>query len=284
MRALFLAALVVLAGCTPSPNPQPQAPNPLILATTTSTQDSGLLDALLPLFEQQGGYQVKTVAVGTGAALVLGARGEADVVLAHAPEAERQWMAQGNGTERLLVMHNDFVIVGPPHDPARVAGETLALRAFRRIAEAGAPFLSRGDDSGTHQRERALWKEAQLEPTGQPWYVEAGGGMSQTLTIADQKAAYTLTDRSTWLARKAQLGLRLVLENDPPLFNLYHVMPVNPGKFPPGRINTAGGKAFADFLVSAQAQQAIATYGQDKYGQPLFFPDAGKREDEIAPL
>ena len=253
----------------------------LILATTTSTQDSGLLDVLVPLFEQQTGYRVKTVSVGTGAALVLGARGEADVVLVHAPDSEKQWMAQDNGTARLLVMHNDFVLVGPPEDPARVKGTSSAADAMKKVATAQAPFVSRGDNSGTQQAELALWKQAQLVPEGHPCYVESGTGMGQTLTIADQKRAYTLTDRATWLAWTGKIDLPVLVEGDKALFNVYHVMPVNPARFPSIKINTTGAKAFADFLLAPATQEVIGSFGRDRYGQQLFVPDAGKQDADV---
>jgi len=253
----------------------------VLLATTTSTRDSGLLDVLVPMFEHAAGYRVKTVSVGTGAALALGARGEADVVLVHAPESERHWMAEGHGTRRLLVMHNDYVLVGPPGDPARLSAAADAVAALRAIAEATAPFVSRGDQSGTHQLELALWQQALVQPAGQRWYVESGSGMGQTLTIADQRDAYTIADRATWLAFREKTRLMLLFEGDPALFNVYHVMPVNPAKLPRAAINAAGGEAFADFLVSAEAQRAIGEFGRDRYGQALFTPDAGKGEDEL---
>jgi len=300
MRERLVAAiglLVVMSGCAPSVAPTPTsppqaAPQPtpvprtgnngdIILATTTSTQDSGLLDVLVPLFQRQTGYQVKTVSVGTGAALALGARGEADVVLVHAPASEEQWMAQGNGTERLLVMHNDFVIVGPADDPARVKGETDALVALEKIADAKAPFVSRGDNSGTQQLELSLWQKDNITPRGQPWYIESGTGMGQTLTIADQRQAYTVSDRATWLSFTGRIQLPILVERDPVLLNVYHVMPVNPVKFPNVPINTAGGKAFADFIVAADTQKVIGEFGKDKYGQALFVPDAGKSEAEV---
>ncbi len=262
------ASPAALAGRSPA-NPE------LILATTTSTQDSGLLDVLVPLFEQATGYRVKTIAVGTGQALALGARGEADVVLVHAPDAELAWLAEGNGTERLLVMHNDFVVVGPPGDPAGVRGRPLA-QALRAIATAGAPFVSRADNSGTDQLEKKLWRDLGLDPRGAPWYIEAGVGMGQTLTIASERDAYTLTDRATYLARRGTLQLDLLIEGDPELLNVYHVMPVNPAKF--SRVNAEGGAAFARFMVSPEAQAVIAEFGVDRFGQPLFFPDAGQPE------
>ncbi len=253
----------------------------LILATTTSTQDSGLLDVLIPLFEHQTTYQVKTVAVGTGAALALGARGEADVVLVHAPASETQWMTQGNGTERLLVMHNDFVIIGPAADPAQINGEASALDALKKIAAAQAPFVSRGDNSGTQQLELSLWQQDTITPQGQSWYIESGTGMGQTLTMADQKQAYTISDRATWLAFTGKIQLPILVEHDPVLLNVYHVMPVNPARFPNVSINGAGGKAFADFMIAPATQQVIGDFGKDKFGQQLFVPDAGKAESAV---
>jgi tungstate transport system substrate-binding protein len=277
LLALPLLIALLLAACAPSSGNavhRPASDDAVILATTTSTQDSGLLDVLVPLFEQHSGYRVKTVSVGTGAALALGVRGEADVVLVHAPEGEREWMAQGYGTERRLVMHNDFAIVGPPDDPAGIKGLSRALEALRRIAASGAQFVSRGDSSGTHQLELQLWREAGLEPRAEPSYVESGTGMGQTLLIADQKAAYTISDRGTWLSRRSQISLPILVEGDPALFNFYHVMPVNPDKFPGVRINARGAQAFADFLLAPQTQEVIANFGKDRYGQPLFFPAA----------
>jgi tungstate transport system substrate-binding protein len=190
-------------------------------------------------------------------------------------------MAQGNGTERRLVMHNDFVIVGPPADPARLSGTPKAVDALKKLADAKAPFVSRGDNSGTHQLELQLWKQAGIEPKGQPWYIESGTGMGQTLTIADQRQAYTITDRATWLSRKDQLALPIAVEGDPALFNIYSVMPVNPQKFPNVKINTAGGKAFADFMLAPDTQRVIAEFGKDKFGEALFVPDAGKQEEQL---
>jgi tungstate transport system substrate-binding protein len=253
----------------------------LILATTTSTQDSGLLDVLVPLFTQQSGYQVKTVSVGTGAALALGGRAEVDVVLVHAPDSEKLWMAQGYGTERLLVMHNDFILIGPSDDPAGVKGMSSAVGAFKSLAAAQAPFVSRGDNSGTQQAELAIWKQAQVDPKGRPWYLESGTGMGQTLTITDQKRAYTLSDRATWLAWTGKIDLPIVVEGDRTLFNVYHVMPVNPAHFPSIKINVAGARAFADFLLAPATQEVIGSFGRDKYGQSLFVPDAGKQDSEV---
>jgi tungstate transport system substrate-binding protein len=250
----------------------------VILATTTSTQDSGLLDVLVPMFEKQTGYVVKTVSVGTGQALALGGRGEADVVLVHAPEAEKKYIAEGTLINRRLVMHNDFIIVGPPVDPANIRGLRRAIDAFKRIAEAKASFVSRGDNSGTNILEKKLWKQAAVEPKSE-WYLESGQGMGQTLGIASEKRAYTLTDRGTYVVFRKRVTLDVLVERDTPLLNIYSVMEVNPGRFP--KVSAAGGKAFADFMVSADAQALIKTFGVEKFGEPLFFPDAGKREEEV---
>jgi len=250
----------------------------VILSTTTSTQDSGLLDVLVPIFERRTGYTVKTVSVGTGQALALAARGEADVTLCHAPSLERQYLADGRMTNRRLVMYNDFLIVGPEADPARIAGERSVVAALRRIAGAGARFVSRGDKSGTHTLELALWKQAGVVPAA-PWYIESGQGMGATLGLADDRRAYTLTDRATRLAFGKRVALRIMVEGDRALLNIYSVMGVNPANGP--RVNAAGGKAFADFMVSPEVQQIIRTFGVDRYGQPLFVPIAGKREEDV---
>lgn len=250
----------------------------VILATTTSTQDSGLLDVVVPLFEKRTGYVVKTVPVGTGQALALGGRGEADVVLVHAPEAEKKYLVEGTLINRQLVMHNDFIIVGPKSDPARIRGLRKASDALRKIAETKAAFASRGDNSGTHQLERRLWKEGGLDPSGD-WYLQSGQGMGQTLAIASEKRAYTLTDRGTYLALKRRLTLDILVERDKSLLNIYSVMEVSSARFP--KVNAAGGKAFADFMVSAEIQAVIKTFGIEKFGEPLFFPDAAKNEEEI---
>jgi tungstate transport system substrate-binding protein len=250
----------------------------VILTTTTSTQDSGLLDVLVPMFEKQTGYSVKTISVGTGQALALGGRGEADVVLVHAPETEKKYLAEGTMVNRRLVMHNDFIIVGPAGDPARIRGIRKATDAFHRIAGAKATFVSRGDNSGTNILEKKLWRQAGIEPEGN-WYLQSGQGMGQTLGIAFEKLAYTLTDRGTYLALKKRVTLEILVERDKPLLNIYSVMEVNPSRFP--KVNASGGKAFADFMVSAEAQAIIKTFGVEKFGEPLFFPDAGKREEEL---
>jgi tungstate transport system substrate-binding protein len=249
------------------------APKTIILATTTSTQDSGLLDVLVPQFEKESGFQVKTISVGSGQALKMGEKGEADVLLVHSPDAEKKFMTDGFGVSRRLVMHNDFIIVGPAADPASIKGSGAA-DALKRIAQTGAIFASRGDNSGTHAKEKGLWKTAALTPDGQKWYQQTGLGMGQTLNVAAEKKGYTLTDRATFLALKKNLGLVVLVEGDSKLLNIYHVIEINPAKWP--RIHAIGGKAFADFIVSIKVQELIGRFGVDKYGAPLFFPDAGK--------
>ena len=270
---VILSVLVSLSACATQP-----AAKEIILATTTSTQDSGLLDVLIPIFEGQSGYTVKTVAVGTGQALKMGEDGNADVLLVHAPAAEKELMDGGFGAERLLVMHNDFVIVGPADDPAGIKGDVSAVEALVKIASAAAAFVSRGDDSGTHKAELALWKSGEIDPQGD-WYIESGQGMAATLKIAGEKAAYTLTDRATYLATREGLGLEILVEGDPVLLNVYHVITVNPEKWP--KVNNAGATAFAQFLIDGETQKVIGEFGVDKYGQPLFFPDADKTDADL---
>jgi len=250
----------------------------VILSTTTSTQDSGLLDVLVPMFERQTGYTVKAVSVGTGQALALAARGEADVALVHAPELEKKHVTNGRLSNRRLVMYNDFVVIGPEADPAKVRGEKNAAAALRRIAESASRFVSRGDRSGTHLLELALWKRAGITPAA-PWYIESGQGMGATLGVADDRRAYTITDRATLLAFGRRVALRIMVEGDRPLLNLYSVMEVNPGNGP--KVNAAGGKAFADFMLAAETQRVIARFGVDRYGQPLFVPIAGKKDEDF---
>ncbi|MBI2913383.1 MAG: substrate-binding domain-containing protein [Chloroflexi bacterium] len=247
--------------------------NELILATTTSTQDSGLLETLVAAFERQTGYHVKPIAVGSGQALRLGEEGEADVLLVHSPEAEEAFMAAGHGVDRRLVMHNDFVIVGPAADPADVSGLESASEAMAKIARAGSTFFSRGDESGTHAREKKLWADAGLAPFQQPWYKETGQGMGQTLFIANEKDGYALADRGTYLALKERLRLVVLLEGGAGLLNVYHVIVVNPDES--GKVNAEGARAFADFVTSSQGQEIIRTFGVEQYGEPLFYPDAG---------
>jgi len=250
----------------------------MILATTTSTQDSGLLDVLVPAFQDATGYVVKVVAVGSGEALKMGEQGNADVLLVHSPAAEKTFMDNGFGSERSLVMHNDFIIVGPEADPAGIKGTPTAVEAFQKIAAAQSPFITRGDDSGTNKMELSLWKNAGLTPEGD-WYQESGQGMGATLKIASEKAAYTLTDRATYLANKDTLALSILVEGDNALLNIYHVILVNAEKWP--KINIEGAKAFAAYLVSKESQDLIGKFGVEKFGQPLFTPDAGKSDADL---
>ncbi|OGK82131.1 MAG: tungsten ABC transporter substrate-binding protein [Candidatus Rokubacteria bacterium GWC2_70_16] len=252
----------------------------VILATTTSLQDSGLLDVLVPLFEKRSGHTVKSIAVGTGQALALASRGEADVVLAHAPALEKKYEAEGLLLRRRLVMANDFVLVGPEGDPAGIRGLASAIEAMKRIAAARARFVSRGDRSGTHALEIALWKEAGVEPRG-PWYIESGQGMAQTLGIARERGAYTLADRATHVALRQRVAPPVLVEGDRRLLNLYSVLEVSPGAGP--RVNAAGGRAFADFMLAPEAQAVIRAFGADRHGHPLFMPAAGKPEAEARP-
>ncbi len=270
-----LTILFVLTAWTPV---QAQEKN-IILATTTSTQDSGLLDVLIPIFEKKTGYFVKTIAVGSGQAMAMGQKGEADVLLVHSPAAEKKFVAEGYGVNRRLVMHNDFIIVGPAEDPARIKGSKTTSEAFKKIASAGALFLSRGDNSGTNAKEKDVWKTSGINPDGQKCYQQTGLGMGQTLNVASEKNGYTLADRGTYLATKKNLHLAILMEGDAILLNIYHVIEVNPAKWP--KVNVAGAKAFSDFMVSKETQGIIKIFGVDKFGAPLFFPDAGKKEEEL---
>jgi tungstate transport system substrate-binding protein len=251
----------------------------VILSTTTSTQDSGLLDVLIPIFEKNTSYFVKTIAVGSGQAMAMGQKGEADVLLVHSPAAEKKFVAEGYGINRRLIMHNDFIIVGVPADPAKIKGIKSASEAFKKMAASNGLFLSRGDNSGTHAKEKAIWKAAGIDPEKEKWYQQTGLGMGQTLNVAAEKKGYTLADRGTYLALKKNLGLDILVEGDAILLNIYHVIEVNPAKWP--KLNAAGGKAFADFMVSKETQAIIKTFGVEKFGSPLFFPDVGKKEEEL---
>ncbi|HEV3089448.1 MAG TPA: substrate-binding domain-containing protein [Candidatus Elarobacter sp.] len=270
-KALGLALAVVFAG-TLMPG-RGLAATAVVLATTTSTQDTGLLDVLVPAFEQASGYRVKTIAVGSGAALAMGERGDADVLLVHSPAAEEAYMAKGRGLSRTLVMHNSFIVVGPASDPAHVKGMPTAQDAFAAIARAQAPFVSRGDESGTNAKELALWKSAATTPSA-PWYLKTGSGMADTLHVASQKAAYTLTDDGTYLSQRATLALVPLVEDAKDLRNVYHVIAVKP--IPDHVSNQPGGEAFAAFVTSPAGQRIIAAYGRERFGRPLFTADAGK--------
>ncbi len=290
----FLSLLLVLllslsiVGCTsevaeeapPEPAVEDTAPEPalspetpeIILATTTSTQDSGLLDALIPIFEEETGYMVKTIAVGTGAALAMGENGEADVLMTHAPASEQVLVDAGNVIDYTLLMHNDFVFVGPTDDPAGLTDIAEASAGLAAIQDTQSLFISRGDDSGTHKMELSLWMDAGIEPSG-AWYQESGSGMGDTLNIAAEKNGYTLTDRATYLNLQNNLTtLAILLEKDPVLNNIYHVMAVNPAQFE--KVNYEGASAWIAFLVRDDIQDFIGEFGVEEFGQPLFFPDA----------
>lgn len=271
----LLAVLGPLGACTADGAADDR---PVILATTTSTYDSGLLDELVPVFEQGSGYRLDVIAVGSGQAIELGRRGEADVVLAHSPEAEQELVDTGVTGDRVLVMYNDFVVLGPIDDPAQVAAAGSITEAMQRLATGAAEFISRGDDSGTHALELALWEQAGLAPSG-GWYREAGQGMGATLQIAADAEAYTLTDRGTWLATELQEGLAIVYEDDPALFNLYHVTPITVAAGE--RVHEAGGHTFAEWIVDDEVQELIGVFGIDLYGETLFVPAAGRDADEL---
>jgi len=243
----------------------------IILATTTSTYDSGLLDELLPIFKEEFGYSVKPIAVGTGEALAMGQRGEADVILVHSRKAEDEFVAGGFGTQRYDVMHNDFVIIGPEEDTAQIEG-LGAAEAYAAIGEEEALFASRGDNSGTNKKEISLWEAAGIIPAGD-WYMETGQGMGATLRIADEKNAYTMTDRGTYLAQQDNLILIILVEGDPILFNPYGIIPVNPEKHPDLGINYQGAIDLVEFITGQKGQNIIRKFGKEKFEQPLFYPD-----------
>jgi len=285
VAAMSVLVLAILASGCRAPAGRTAAPAPeqkeVILATTTSAQDSGLLDVLLPMFESQTGYQVKVLAGGSGQALAMAEQGEVDVVLAHSPAKEKGIVDAGIGLGRRPVMHNDFIVVGTSDDPAGVKaaaaavadpGDGRAAAAFKSIAGGQAPFISRGDQSGTHVKELDIWKAAGVAPAGQPWYQECGAGMAQALKIASEKGAYTLADRGTFLALRDTLALVILCAGDPVLTNRYSVLQVNPERF--DRVNGPGGKALADFLVSPVAREVIRPFGVDRFGEPLFYPDS----------
>ena len=294
MFTLLIGLTLIASACAPEAAPEPApavegapavepapANSNVILATTTSTQDSGLLDVLVPMFEEQTGYIVQTVAVGTGAALAMGQEGNADVLLVHAPASEIPLMEAGDCVDRFLVMHNDFVIVGPSNDPAGIRGNDVVADAFGLIAAAKTPFISRGDDSGTNKKELSIWDDTATDPNGKKpaWYIESGQGMGNTLVIASEKEAYTMTDRATFLSNRDNLNLEILVEGDAVLLNVYHVMTVNPEKW--DAVNYDGGLAFAEFLIDPATQDIIREFGVDKFGQPLFFPDADKTDSDL---
>lgn len=275
--AMALSMTAVLASCGGSDEEAAESKGKIILATTTSTKDSGLLDAILPEFEKESGYKVNVVSVGSGEAMAMGENGEADVLLVHSPAAEQEYIDGGHADEdgRLDVMYNDFVIVGPEEDPAGIAENASedAVAAFTAIMNNQSTFISRADDSGTHKKELSIWEKAALTPSGD-WYVEAAAGMGDVITMTDEKAGYTLSDRATWLNVGGETALKILCEKDPSgvLNNQYGVICVNPEKNE--NINHEGAKAFQKWIVSKETQKLIGEYGQKEYGQALFVPNA----------
>lgn len=267
--AVAFSAVLGLVGCGKG------APTEVILATTSSTQDSGLLDVLLPEFEKQYNHTVKTIAVGSGEAMEMGKQGNADVLLVHAKASEEEFVAAGYGLQRVEVMYNDFIILGPSADAAGIKGEKSAVEAFKKIAAAGdadkAVFVSRADDSGTNKAELKIWKEAGIDPVGKPWYIGTGQGMGETLAIADEKQGYTLTDRATYIAREGN-KLVVLVEGDKALYNQYSVIVVNPEKHPGKDLNVTGAGDFCEFMTSEQGQKMIDDYRLQ--GKQLFYPNA----------
>ncbi|WP_313804936.1 substrate-binding domain-containing protein [Cytobacillus sp.] len=257
---------------TSSKQEQPKAAEEvkdLILATTTSTQDSGLLDVLIPLFEEESHTNVKTIAVGTGQALEMGTKGEADVLLVHAPASEQELVDSGDAVNRKRVMYNDFILVGPADDPAGVKGMGVG-EAFQKLFNDGAVFISRGDDSGTHKKELGIWQSLNITPGDNAGYAETGQGMGNTLQVAAEKQGYVITDRATYLAQKENVDLEILVEGDEDLLNIYHVMQVNPEKH--DKVFSEGAEKFVDFMIKEETQKVIEEFGQDEYGEPLFFP------------
>lgn len=292
VMAVALVLALILSGCASSETPTPSAAAPkpanpeIIMSSTTSTRDSGLMDVLLPVFQQKTGYVVKPIYNGSGAAMALGQQGNADVLLVHSPAAEVTFMQGEYGVNRRLVMHNDFIIVGPSADPAGIKGMTSAVDAFKKIAAAKANFYSRGDNSGTDAMDKSLFGKAGVTvkdgaATNPAWYIEggAGTGMLDLLRVASEKSGYVLTDRATYLANQKVLTLSIMVQGDPLLLNIYHVIQVNPAKWP--KVNAEGAKAFSDFMVDPATQTLIGQYGVAQYGAPLFFPDAGKTEAQL---
>jgi len=268
--ALFLVFFVVMGSYFAV---NASAEKEIICSSTTSTENSGLFSYILPMFEKKTGIKVKVVARGTGASIEMGKRGDADMVMVHAKEQELKAVEEGYFVDRHDLMYNDFVIIGPNNDPAKIKGLKSAQDAFRKLAESGNLFVSRGDNSGTNTKELSIWKKAGIEPKGQKWYLEAGQGMEKTQRIADEKRAYTLTDRGTWLATKDKdkLEMTIALEGDPILFNQYGVMAVNPEKHK--HVKYKESMEFINWLISKEGQEAIGSF-KDKKGNPLFIPNA----------
>jgi tungstate transport system substrate-binding protein len=271
---LFVFTFLFLAACGNTNTDQADAkekkaePTDLILATTTSTQDSGLLDVLLPIFEEENNVKVKTIAVGTGQALEMGSKGEADVLLVHAPKSEEELVTSGDAINRKRVMYNDFILVGPKDNPASINSEDINA-AFKTISDSKANFVTRGDDSGTHKKELGIWTAVNIQPAGDT-YISTGQGMGASLQIANEKNGYILTDRATWLAQEKNLtNLQIIVEGGKDLMNIYHVMQVNPEKH--DMVNSKDAEKFVDFMVSSETQNVIESFGKKDYGQSLFF-------------
>jgi tungstate transport system substrate-binding protein len=280
LLSILCILVLSLVGCTStksteeSKETQETKPKSIILSTTTSTQDSGLLDYLLPKFTEETGIEVKTVAVGTGKAIEMGKNGEADVALVHDTKSEEEFVKEGFAKERHDVMYNDFILVGPKNDKLKlkeISGDEKVKQGLNSIYENKATFVSRGDDSGTHKKELRLWEGANLKPEGD-WYISAGSGMGEVLKMASEKQGYTLADRATYLAMKDNLDLDIVVEKDVNLNNQYGVMVVNPEKF--DNLNSEGAKTFEEWLLSEETQKLISEFGKDKYGESLFIPNA----------
>lgn len=280
---LMAVTVFALVGCGDNGEETTEKSNELILATTTSTQDSGLLDELIPAFEKEYDITVKTVAVGTGEALTMGEEGNADVLLVHAKASEEEFVKNGYGLERVEVMYNDFIILGPESDPAGIQGTASAAEAFKKIAETGSTFISRGDDSGTNKKEMTIWEEAGVDPKGQTWYEETGQGMGNTLTVANEKQAYTLSDRATYLSTLDSMGetflLKIMVEGDKSLFNQYSVIIVNPEEHPNLDLNVQGAADFVEFLTSEEGQDMIGSF--KKFDTVLFTPNAEGETDGL---
>lgn len=288
MKKLLTLALVLImvltafSGCAKeeaSPQPEEEGPaeiiGKIILATTTSTQDSGLLDVILPDFTYKTGYEADVIAVGSGEAMKMGENGEADVLLVHSPAAEKEFVAAGHSPARYDVMYNDFIILGPKDDPAgiKAAAPDNAQAAFQKIYDDQTTFISRADESGTHKKELSIWDKLRLTPSGD-WYVESGKGMGDVITMTNEMLGYTLADRATWLNMSEGTDLQIITEGDKDLFNQYGVMVVDPAKNE--QINAEGALAFQEWILSEETQKLIGEYGKDQYGIALFTPSAAE--------
>lgn len=273
LSILFFHIFLAHDACLKEAQKNPRASSQeIILATTTSLYDSGLLDVLCAEFSRSYTYRIKMIAVGTGEALRMGKEGNADLLIAHSPPDEEEFMTQGWGKDRRKFLRNDFILLGPPSDPARIKGLSI-VEAFQAIYLKKALFLSRADNSGTHRKEEELWIKTGLNPQGS-WYLESGQGMGESLMIASEKAAYVLSDRATYLALKKRLGLKILVEGQEELLNIYHVITVNPAQHP--GINYQGAKSFMNFLISERIQNLIGEFGKAEFEKPVFIPEAGK--------